>query len=103
MLILLMHILIILASAPLYLKKIPMNALYGIRIPVAMVSEHNWYLVNSYGGKLMMIWGLVGFLIALGLTYRNGEWVRLKYAWVTALIYLVPLIQLLFFLPKDVV
>ena len=53
-----------LLSVPLVLRKIPMNHAYGIRIRKAFVSESNWYEINAYGGKLLLVFGL--FLLAFG-------------------------------------
>jgi hypothetical protein len=38
-------------SLPLVLRKVPMNDLYGIRIPAALESEQRWYDINAYGGR----------------------------------------------------
>ncbi len=53
-----------LLSIPLILRKVPMNHAYGIRIRKAFVSESNWYEINAYGGKLLLVFGL--FLLAIG-------------------------------------
>ncbi|MHC1724416.1 MAG: SdpI family protein [Syntrophobacteraceae bacterium] len=53
-----------LLSIPLILRKIPMNHLYGIRIQKAFVSQRNWYEINAYGGKLLLVFGF--FLLACG-------------------------------------
>jgi len=53
-----------LVSIPLILRKIPMNHAYGIRIRKAFVSQRNWYEINAYGGKLLLVFGL--FLLAFG-------------------------------------
>jgi hypothetical protein len=47
-----------LLSVPLILRKVPMNRVYGIRIRKAFVSQQNWYEINAYGGKLLLIFGL---------------------------------------------
>jgi hypothetical protein len=57
--------LLLLASIPLVLGKVPMNNSYGIRIPRAMKSEENWYAVNAVGGRRVMLLSLV--IIALGI------------------------------------
>lgn len=57
-------------SLPLVYRKIPMNYLYGIRIPAAFESDERWYEINAYGGRQMATWsgliiatGVVGFFI----------------------------------------
>lgn len=54
---------ILLVSIPLIMRKIPMNHGFGIRVSQAFVSEHNWYELNAFGGKLLSLFGafLVGF------------------------------------------
>jgi hypothetical protein len=51
-------VLTILLSIPLSLRIVPVNRVYGIRVPKAMVSPHNWYAINAYGGKLLLGFGL---------------------------------------------
>lgn len=46
-------------AAPLVLRKVPMNSVYGIRIPKAFKSDRNWYDINVYGGKLFLAYGLI--------------------------------------------
>ena len=47
-----------LLSVPLIMRKVPRNRIYGIRIRKACVSQHNWYEINAYGGKLLLSFGL---------------------------------------------
>jgi hypothetical protein len=54
----------VLISIPLIIKKVPMNRVYGIRVQKAFVSDGNWYKLNSYGGKLFLVFGL--FLFGFG-------------------------------------
>ena len=62
----------ILISIPLVRRKIPMNSLYGIRFEKSFDSEENWYKINAYGGKQLIIWsvpllilGVATFFISL--------------------------------------
>jgi hypothetical protein len=50
-------------SMPLILGIVPMNRLVGIRIEKALVSAHNWYALNAFGGKWLLGFGvfLLGF------------------------------------------
>ena len=57
-------------SLPLVCRKVPMNPVYGIRIPAAFVSEQHWYEINAYGGRQMAGWawliiaaGIAGFFL----------------------------------------
>ena len=52
-------VLLIVLSIPLIQRKVKMNHLYGVRIKKAFESEENWYKINAYGGRLLMIWGAV--------------------------------------------
>lgn len=41
-------------AIPLIRGKIPMNDIYGVRIPKSFTSEENWYKINTFGGKIMI-------------------------------------------------
>ena len=58
-------IVIILISIPLYLGKVKMNGVYGFRIRKAFESEQNWYRINRYGARALMLWALI--LMAVGI------------------------------------
>ena len=60
-------ILFILISIPLMTKKVPMNKLYGFRIPKSFMSDENWYKINHYGGKQFIQWSVL--LIFIGILY----------------------------------
>ena len=57
-------ILFILICIPLVRRMIPMNHLYGFRIPSAFRSDEDWYEINEYGGRAPMWWSFG--LIAAG-------------------------------------
>ncbi len=56
-------------AIPLILRMVPMNRYYGIRIPKAFKSDENWYDINAYGGKVLLIYGV--FLILFGITAQD--------------------------------
>ena len=58
-------VVVILICIPLYLGKVKRNCVYGFRIQKAFESEHNWYQINRYGAKILMIWALL--LMAVGI------------------------------------
>ncbi|MEN6623036.1 MAG: SdpI family protein [Smithella sp.] len=58
-------IVVILLSIPLYLGKVKRNCVYGFRISQAFESEQNWYQINRFGAGALIIWALL--LIALGI------------------------------------
>lgn len=45
-------------SLPLWLRLVPMNSLYGVRLPSAIVSDQRWYDVNAVFGKQLFGWSL---------------------------------------------
>jgi len=51
-------LIIILISIPLIKRKIKMNHFYGIRIEKSFVSEDNWYEINAYAGKQLVIFSI---------------------------------------------
>ena len=57
--------LIIVLAIPLVQRKVRMNRWYGIRIKKAFASDENWYRINAYGGKRLVLWALV--LAAIGI------------------------------------
>ncbi|HOH28696.1 MAG TPA: SdpI family protein [Candidatus Hydrogenedentes bacterium] len=59
-------LLFIAISLPLVLRMIPMNGLYGFRIPKAFISEELWYDINAYGGKQMILWSVI--MLAMSIT-----------------------------------
>jgi len=56
-------------SIPLVLRRVPRNRVYGVRVAQAFASDRNWYEINSYGGKLLLGYGV--FLTAFGYFARN--------------------------------
>lgn len=62
-------ILTALLAIPLIMRKVPMNRVYGIRIRKAFISSSNWYALNAYGGKCLLVFGI--FLAAFGLLGKD--------------------------------
>ena len=58
-------IVLVVLSIPLVARKVPMNAVYGVRTRKAFVSDRNWYEINAYGGKLLLAYGLLLCLFSL--------------------------------------
>ncbi|OYW29115.1 MAG: hypothetical protein B7Z47_05140 [Chthoniobacter sp. 12-60-6] len=52
-------------SLPLWLRLIPMNSFYGVRLPSTFVSDERWYEVNAVFGKHLFGWSLT--VIAAGI------------------------------------
>ena len=57
-------ILIIAVSIPLVFNKIPPNHFYGFRLKKAFESKQNWYAINHYGAKVLIVWSCI--MIAAG-------------------------------------
>jgi hypothetical protein len=53
-------------SLPLWLRLVPANPIYGVRLPSTMASEKRWYDVNAYFGKQLFIWSLA--VVGAGIT-----------------------------------
>jgi hypothetical protein len=60
-------ILFIVISLPLFRGSIPMNRFYGFRISKAFASDANWYAINKYGAKVLILWSIV--MIASGVLF----------------------------------
>lgn len=52
-------VLFIVISLPLLRGSIPMNRFYGFRISKAFASDANWYAINKYGAKALILWSIV--------------------------------------------
>ena len=52
-------------AIPLILRRVKMNPLYGIRLPIAFRSESNWYAINEFGGKVLAVAGVFVALVGL--------------------------------------
>ena len=58
-------LLLIGCGIPLLLRKVKMNHLYGFRLKKSFISSENWYAINAYGGKILILWSIVLFLIGV--------------------------------------
>ena len=63
----LVGIVFIAISIPLVKRKIGMNDLYGFRISKSFESAQNWYNINAYGAKQLIIWSI--FIILIGVAF----------------------------------
>jgi len=52
-------VLTIVLSIPLVMRKIKINRFYGVRIPKSFSSDTNWYEINAYGGRQLIIWSIL--------------------------------------------
>lgn len=44
---------------PLVKGMVKMNHDYGVRFPQSYYSDESWLKINAYGGKLLMVWGVL--------------------------------------------
>lgn len=59
----LVALLIILLSTPLLKRRIPMNRWYGVRFKRSFKSDDNWYRINAYAAKQLILWSIPLLLI----------------------------------------
>lgn len=52
-------------GVPLLLRKVPMNSFYGVRFSGSFKNDWIWYEINEYGGKVMLIAGLLPLVYGL--------------------------------------
>lgn len=52
-------------SLPLWLRLMPMNSFYGVRLPSTFASDERWYAVNAVCGRHLFAWSLT--VIAAGI------------------------------------
>jgi hypothetical protein len=89
-------ILVILVSVPLFLGKVKMNSVYGIRIRKALESEENWYSINRYGAKVLMCWAVAVVIIGIVCLFIEPQAVltTAKFGFISIVI---PIVQILYF------
>jgi uncharacterized membrane protein len=46
-------------AIPLVLRRVPMNHLYGVRLPESFESDAAWYDINAFGGRLLLTFGIL--------------------------------------------
>ena len=93
-------------SIPLYLGKVKMNRWYGVRIEKAFVSNDNWYKINRYGAKRLMVWSMLLATIGVVTLFfpfdgRNSTGSLLRVVCLmTPLIMLIPVVETLSYARK---
>lgn len=55
---------VFLICIPMWQGSVKPNKFYGVRVPKAFESEENWYKLNRYGARQLMLWS--GILVAFG-------------------------------------
>jgi hypothetical protein len=59
-------LLIVAAAIPLVMGKVGMNRVYGVRIRKSFESERNWYAINAYGGRQLIVWSIPLIVAGIG-------------------------------------
>ena len=59
-------VLFIVMAIPLIQGTVKMNHFYGVRIKKSFESEKNWYAINEYGGKQLVLWSIPIILAGVG-------------------------------------
>ncbi|HUJ18404.1 MAG TPA: SdpI family protein [Nitrospirota bacterium] len=58
-------ILVIALCLPLLKNKIGMNYFYGVRFRKSFKPDENWYKINRFGARRMIIWSVVIIIIGM--------------------------------------
>ena len=58
-------VIVILISIPMLNRKIPMNRWYGARFKKSFESEENWYRINAYSAKQLILWTIPILIIGI--------------------------------------
>ena len=94
-----------LLAIPLILRRVPPNAIYGVRTKASFASDSDWYRINAIGGRylavsgtIILLVGMAGFLLPVSLfdKYSIGAAVA------TLLVVIIPCIRLCLLKPSSV-
>ena len=80
-------------SIPLKDSKVAMNHFYGVRLRKSYTSDKNWYLLNSYGGKQLLIWSsvmVISGVVILFLPFNGNELFIALLAFLPLIFLLIP-------------
>jgi uncharacterized membrane protein len=65
-------LLLIAAGIPLWLRRVPRNALYGVRFPSTLSDDRIWYEINARCGRDLVGIG-AGYLVLLAAAFLFGR------------------------------
>ena len=95
-------VLLIAISIPLIQRRVKMNHFYGVRIPKAFESDENWYKINEYGGRQLVLWscvlallGVVTFFLPLGTEEKPNETMIIISALMPLIVLVPAIVQIL--------
>ena len=88
-------LMVIAISIPLLLEQIGINRWYGIRFKKSYESEENWYAINKFGAKRLIIWSIpVVFLgIAAFFIPIEGNGALAKLYIITPMLLIIPALE----------
>lgn len=66
-------------ALPLLRRRVPPNALYGLRVPATFADEWVWYEANAQSGRDLLVLGISEMILALMLAVVPGMGLE-KYA-----------------------
>lgn len=75
-------------SLPLWLRLVPMNSFYGVRLPSTFASDQRWYDVNAVFGRHLFCWSLTVIAAGIAGFYQLPRH-RDAYAWAAIALTLV--------------
>lgn len=52
-------------ALPLLKNKVPPNGIYGVRLAKSFASRENWYAINRYGAKQLIVWSGASLLVTI--------------------------------------
>jgi len=84
-------LLLVLVAVPLLKNQVAPNGVYGVRTPKSLASPENWYRINRYGAKQLVLWNgasLVAAVIGFFLPIEEASalfWAYILLPTVTAL------------------
>lgn len=87
-------------AVPLIRKQVPRNGIFGFRIRKAYESDENWYAINAYGGRKLLLWSVP--IVVLGVTALAMPLGKAALAWFSyaPLIILAPIVETLAYARK---
>ena len=74
-------VLLVLIAIPMLLRRVPPNALYGLRVPATYADEWVWYEANALAGRDMVVFGVFLTVLALVLPAFGLEGDTLPLVW----------------------
>jgi uncharacterized membrane protein len=69
-------------AVPLVLRRVPPNALYGLRVPATFRDDSVWYDANAASGRDMLIYAAVSLLAAFLLPAAGLRDFAIAIAWI---------------------